>query len=378
MTNRSHHPAQPLIRDDMPRDFTISFERYSQGRSVRIPENKGPRQVMAGYEEQYANIVDYVVRITHHIWEDRAVDYIADTYAADSLVFDDYGLQHGNAKIIADTHHTTGAFPDIVLDAEEVIWAGDAVKGFSTSHRVRIAGTNDGPSNYGPPTGRRVEFLCLANCVSRANEIFLEHVCYNSAAQMIQLGLDPAEEAARLAQNPPPGWPRDAETWARLRREGAPETPLSVAEPVDGFDPDAFARQVIAGLWGDGGLGSLADTHDADLPFEGPTLRKGQGRDDYAEMYRQLRLPFTDRRPQVDEVFWMGNDAEGYLVSTRWSMDARHGGAGTYGAPTGAELQVWGITQHRVEGGRVREEWMLFNELDVMIQIARARAEEAA
>ena len=44
--------------------------------------------------------------------------------------FDDYFLAIAARKIISDTHHTTGAFPDIILDAEEVIWAGDDIYGF--------------------------------------------------------------------------------------------------------------------------------------------------------------------------------------------------------------------------------------------------------
>ena len=69
----------------------------------------------------------------------------------------------------------------------------------------------------------------------------------------------------------------------------------------------------------------------------------------------------------------MGNDADGYLISTRWSAEATHAGDGLYRAPTGAACQVWGITQWRVKDGIVAREWQLFNELDLMMQIARAR-----
>jgi predicted ester cyclase len=44
-----------------------------------------------------------------------------------------------------------------------------------------------------------------------------------------------------------------------------------------------------------------------------------------------------------------------------------------YGEPTGREVQVWGITQNQILGGRIVREWMLFNELDLMMQIAAAR-----
>ena len=144
--------ARPLSRRHMPTDYTISLAACT-GRGTpnekRIPDDFGPRQPMRGFEETYRNIIDYIVRITYRIWEDREVEYIGETYADDSRVYDDYGLQLGSRKIIDDTHHTTGAFSNIQLIADEIVWAGDDEVGFHTSHRTLIRGTNDGDSHYG-------------------------------------------------------------------------------------------------------------------------------------------------------------------------------------------------------------------------------------
>ena len=32
---------------------------------------------------------------------------------------------------------------------------------------------------------------------------------------------------------------------------------------------------------------------------------------------------------------------------------------------------MWGIAQHRIEHGRITQEWMLFNEFEVLQQILR-------
>ena len=112
------YDAFPLQRSDMPMDYLVSLENYTSGRTIRLPENLGPTQSLQGFDSTYRNIIDYIVRITYRIWEtnDREVKYIGECYSPDSQVFDDYGLQLGNQKIIADTHHTTAAFPDIILD----------------------------------------------------------------------------------------------------------------------------------------------------------------------------------------------------------------------------------------------------------------------
>ena len=192
MNNPSiHHGAMPLTREHMPRDYRISLDSYCQRQSIgqghvdneqRIPDDLGPHQSMRGFEEIYPNIIDYIVRITYKIWEDRDVEYIGATYSDDSKVYDDYGLQLGNQKIIADTHHTTGAFSNIRLIADEIVWAGSDEVGYHTSHRTLIRGTNDGDSKYGPATGRDVDVLVIANCVARDNKIFLEHVLYNNSS----------------------------------------------------------------------------------------------------------------------------------------------------------------------------------------------------
>jgi len=375
--SREYGPAKPLSRRHMPTTYEISLAKYTGNRAVRIPDDFGSDQSLRGFDPVYRNIVDYIVRITHRIWEteSREVEYIRKCYAPASRVFDDYGLQTGSEKIISDTHATTGAFPDIVLDAEEVIWAGDDEIAFHTSHLTRIIGTNAGSGRYGAATGRKVSVPVIANCVALHNDIFLEHVLYNTSAMLDQLGVDLWEEVARLVSDPPPGWPRSPKTWDELRGAASPRMPISVADPIAGFDPDALARAVHDNIWnGDGS--AIDDSYAEDFPFEGTTNREFRGGDAYRGYVDELRTAFPDLTLQVDEVYWMGNDADGWLVSTRWSSEGSHLGGGIYREPTGTRCQMWGITQWRVKDGKIRQEWQLFNELDLMMQIARARMEK--
>ena len=371
----SHHPAAPLQRKHMPDGFDISLAAYTKNGAHRIPPYLGSGQAMTGFDPEYRNIIDYIVRITYRIWETHAreVEYIGACYSDDSLVYDDYGLQTGNKKIIADTHHTTGAFPDIILDAEEVIWAGDDQIAFHTSHLTRIIGTNTGPSRYGDATGAKISVPVIANCVAKGNDIFLEHVLYNTSAMLQQLGIDLWKEAERLVADPPAGWPRTDQVWNDLRSSVSPAQPLHVAEPVDGFDPDAFARSIHDNIW-NGDRSAIAEHYVADFAFEGTTDRAFSGIRAYDAYVGELRDAFADLALQVDEVYWMGNDADGWLISTRWSAEGTHSGGVLYREPTDAACQIWGITQWRVQNGKVQQEWQLFNEFDLMMQIAKARA----
>ena len=375
MTDDRERPrvARPLSRGHMPTGYSISLQEYTRRgtpHETRIPDDYGPMQSMRGFEETYRNIIDYIVRITYRIWEDREVEYIADTYSDTSQVFDDYGLQHGCRKIIDDTHHTTGAFSDIKLIADEIVWAGDDEIGYHTSHRTIIRGANDGDSRYGPATGRHIDVLVIANCVALENEIFLEHVLYNNSSMLQQLGHNLEDIVPALATSPPAGWPRDAAIWDSLRSSARPERPISVAQPIDGFDIDRVARRTIDELWNRRNLDALTAAYAAGFEFAGPTDRKFSGADSYREFLGSIHGAFPDLEVQVDEVYWMGNDADGYLTSERWSAEGTHTGPGLYGEPTGKSVQIWGITQHEIVGGRIVREWLLFNELDLMMQLA--------
>ena len=373
-TRKSFHPAKPLNRGHMPSDFSISLDQYTSGRSVRIPADFGPSQTLSGFDPSYKNIVDYIVRITHRIWETdkREVEYIGETYSEDSRVFDDYGLQLGCRKIISDTHHTTGAFPDIILDAEEVIWAGDDITGFHTSHLTRIIGTNTGKSRYGDPKGKRISVMVIANCIALENEIFHEHVLYNTSAMLQQLDIDLWDEAERLIKDPPAGWPRSNEVWRDLRNSAAPKKPLHLSEPSKDFDPDKFARDIHNNIW-NGDLSALQDCYVDNLKFEGTTNRLFEGLNAYKSYVQTIRTAFPDLTLQVDEVYWMGNEHDGWLISARWSAEGTHLGDGIYKKPSNASCQLWGITQWRVSSGVIEAEWQLFNEFDLIMQITKAR-----
>ena len=104
-----------------------------------------------------------------------------------------------------------------------------------------------------------------------------------------------------------------------------------------------------------------------DFLFEGTTDRKYSGTNAYQEYFDELRTTFPDLKMQVDEVYWMGNDTDGWLISTRWSAEGTHLGKGFYRTLTGAVCQIWGVTQWCVHNSMIEKEWQLFNEFKLMM-----------
>ena len=357
--------------DLMPRDFAISLQGSVRGGTDRIllhpPTER--RQPMRGFDPRYVDIIDYIVRITHRIWEEKNIGYIYETYRHNSRVTDDAGLQYGRDKIIADTVHTINAFPDIRLYADEIVWAGDENVGFYTSHRTVITGTNTGWSRFGAPTNRRISVWCIANCLSLDNEIFEEWVIYNQSSMLRQLGFDLFEKARefgeqRLRDRAPVVAPSEP---TRLDGQGKPR---HMPEPAGGsFDVEGELRRAYHYAWNWRNLGALDRLYDERVIFHGPTDRELRGLSAYKSFILSLIAMFPDIAVQLDELYWMGNDSDGYLTSVRWSAVGTHRGFGAYGSPSGRQVRLWGITQHRIRNGRVREEWMVFNEFDLLQQL---------
>lgn len=353
----------------MPEGYDISLASYVRGGTDQflLAPSGERRQPMRGFEPGYADIIDYIVRITHRIWEERDIGYIYDTYRHNCRVTDDAGLQYGRDKIVADTLHTVSAFPDIRLYADEIVWAGDEDAGFYTSHRTVIVGHNTGFSRFGPPTGRKIVVWCIANCLSQDNEIFEEWVIYNQSAMIVQMGLDLFDTARRFGNarlrdgvDNPRGEP------TRLAGQGKPRR---LPASRGAFDVEEFLLGTFHEAWNWRMLGRLRSSYDQRVRFRGPTNRESSGLGPYQAFVIQMLAMFPDLALEVEEIYWMGNEDEGYLTSTRWSAVATHRGHGPYGVPTGRIVRIWGITQHRILDGKIVEEWMMFNEFDLLQQI---------
>ncbi len=365
------HVMRPLGEPrPMPSDFSISLGTKGSTDQQLLNPGTERRHIMRGFEDTYVDIIDYIVRITHRIWEEKDIGYIYDTYSHSSRVYDDYGLQYGRDKIVADTVHTINAFPDIRLFADEIIWAGDDEIGFHTSHRTVITGHNTGYSKYGPPTGRKMICWCIANCVALSNEIFEEWVIYDTASLIQQLGFDLREKAREFGNEV---------DWDSLgdQRFGEPERLPGQGKPVyssyktGSFDVEDFIQVTYQNIWNRRMLGTVRQAYSPAIRFRGSTNRVYSGRGEFQSFILSILAMFPDLALQVDDIYWMGNEKDGYLTSVRWSINGTHRGYGIYGPPTRRPIHMWGISQHRIKDGKITDEWMLFNEFAVMQQIYR-------
>ena len=332
-------------RRTMPTDYSIAIRPGSGSDTWKAADQLGARrQPMRGFEDTYVDIIDYIVRVTHRIWEDQDVGYIYDTYAPGCFVYDDSGAHYGVERVVSGTMQSLHALPDLRSWADDVIWAGNEDEGFVTSHRYISSGHHTGPWEWGPATGRVLNHWGIANCVIRENEIFEEWVLYNMCSKLGQLGVDVAAAAReygnRLAETPVAD--RHLPEVERLIGGRAPKyyPDLSAGLP---FDPEHFVRKLWHDTYNRRDLSAIDRAYATAVRWRGASNRAGYGRADVKGMARGLMATFPDLGMHVDEVYYMGNEREGFRISVRWTALGTHRGHGLYGTPTNRRVHLSGI-----------------------------------
>ena len=183
---------------DSSRVNSLAHKNYSD--FLKYTERK---QELPGFDDEYLDIVDYIVKITHRIWEEKGIGVIYDTYANNCLVHTGDSYSTGVSGVVANTLATLHAFPDRRLMAEDVVWSEDAPGKFLSSHRIMSTGTNLGDSSFGPATGKKIYFRTIADCACANNLIYEEWLARDNLWIVQQLGIDADELARKMAAGQP-------------------------------------------------------------------------------------------------------------------------------------------------------------------------------
>ncbi|MBA3947141.1 MAG: ester cyclase [Herpetosiphonaceae bacterium] len=348
---------------------TVNFDN----RDIAAYGNGERRMPMRGFEPQYTDIVDYIVRITHKIWEEKAVGYIYDTYQHNCVVHGSGGDTHGREVVVANTLQSLAAYPDDRAYAHDVIWMGNEDDGFHTSHLIIGVAHNTGYSRYGPPTGRKIVWHTIANCVARENRIFEEWLLRDEPYVIRQMGYDVdliVEQQARalLAQGAP------ADPVGEIGRTLGQFPPLRVTPRTDSpFDVEDFVRATYHDIWNQRMFNVIAARYAANHVCTTISGRTLHGQAELTTFLLGIFGMFPDAGVVVDHLYWNSDDAQGYRVAVRWTLTGTHTGYGVYGAPSGARVRIMGLSHHHVKNGTFTKEYTVFDEMELLRRIALQR-----
>ena len=134
-------------------------------------------------------IESFIYRITQEIWENKKVENIRKYYAKDVIVRSPSITTFDCNKVIKATYDTLNQFPDRELIGEDVISCGSIDKTYLSSHRILSTGTHIGEGVYGKPTGKKVIYRVIADCLVKDNKVIEEWIIRDEKSILNQLGI---------------------------------------------------------------------------------------------------------------------------------------------------------------------------------------------
>lgn len=331
--------------------------------------NGQPRQSMQGFDPKFQDFVDYIIRITHEIWEEKGIGKLYDYYANTVQIHTSDGTIYGRDAVMAGTIATLAAYPDRRLYGDEVIWGGDDVVGLYSSHRLTHTGTNRGWSLYGVPTERKIKYRAIADCLCLRNMVIEEWLVRDELTLIRQLGLDPITTAKEVARKE-----SDAGVLAPIVGDierGVGQLPPPRIAPSEVFHPQNFVERALQDIWNWRMLNTVRDYFAPNIALESASLRRAYGINDYQAYVLSLLAPFPDLSLTVEHFCYVGDEQQGYRTATRWRIRGTHTGYGIYGEPTGKRVNLLGVSHYLIQDGQIQREWTLFDEFSLLKQLHR-------
>ncbi|OYW61878.1 MAG: polyketide cyclase [Rhodobacterales bacterium 12-65-15] len=322
---------------------------------------------MKGFDEKFRDFPDYILGITKEIWEDRGIATLHRYYAPKIIVRSPASVVIGNDRVIAATMATLAEFPDRTLLGEDVIWSGTPEAGMLSSHRLLSTATHAGDGAYGKATGKRLTYRILADCHAINNQIDDEWLIRDQGAIVRQMGWDPRDFA------------RD-----QIAREGGPDLCVKPLSPSTD-QPGPYKGHGNDNEWGQrhadlltrimaADFAAIPQTYDraATLHYPGHVTDHGHGPAD--RFWMSLRAAFPDAAFTIHHRIGRDDPLMPPRSAIRWSLHGKHSGWGAFGAPTGAEVHILGIShaEHgpfHAQGWGLRREYTLIDETAIWKQI---------
>ena len=319
---------------------------------------------MQGFDAKFKDFPDYILGITHEIWEQRGVETLNHYYAPEIIVRSPASVVVGNQTVIDATNATLEEFPDRQLLGEDVIWCGSPEDGLLSSHRILSTATHSNDGVYGKATGTKLKYRVIADCHAKNNTIDDEWLIRDQAAIVRQLGIDPKDYAR-----------------TQIETEGAnPVLPFpanDISGPYQGKGNDNRWGQQLAYILKRISTGDhqvFSSDYDRAAHLEYPGFRTQHGAEAAHAFWSSITGSLSPLKFEVHHQIGREDPTLPARAAVRWSITGTHSQAGVFGKPTGAEVYIMGIT-HAEFGSfgaapvTLRREYTLFDETAIWKQI---------
>ncbi|WP_195908664.1 ester cyclase [Novosphingobium sp. Gsoil 351] len=338
------------------------------GRPMSEQMAEGPRrQALDGFDPVYRDIVDYIVRCTHRIWEEKNAGLCRTHYGAECVMHTLAGPTTGIETVTQNTVAAVTSYADRVVLAEDVIWSEDAPGVFYSSHRISSRSTHFGDEPLvGAATMRGTGATTIADCKVVANRIVEEWLVRDNSRALWQVGAEPSEVAAAVAALDREG----DQTRHDWRKAAIAETRSMGNVDIDPGHPAFACARMLCRAFVEDLYGEAAQQLSPAAEVRWPSNRHGFGRGYWIGCLTQIAAVLHDRAWRCEHVAARPLPRGDIAVALRWSLTGWHRGTGVWGEPSGRELYLLAASHYRLRDGCIVEDVTVFDEVAVLRQIA--------
>lgn len=317
---------------------------------------------MKGFDPEFEDFPDYIIKITKRIWEDRDITSLKRFYSDDVMLRLSDRIFVGDEGATRKVLSTLVEYPDRECLAEDVIWSGTPEDGMLSSHRSITVATHAGAGPFGPPTGKRIRFRAFADCWARDNRIRDEWIVRDNGGLARQLGYSPENMARRMIQE-----------------EGGPENATPAFSPAmdrqgpytgHGNDNEwgqRYARILTRIMNAD--MAVIEQEYDRGVALELPGNIRTEGRIAADRFWIKLRAAFPSATFKIEHTIGRDDPLMPPRAALRWSLYGSHDGWDAFGRPSGAKVYVMGFSHAEFGPRGLRREWVGYDELAIWRQI---------
>ena len=341
--------------------------RSPAGRAIAdLLELRSRQQPLDGFDPVYSDFVDYIVRCTHRIWEEKDIGLCRTHYADDVVMHTLAGPARGRESVVQGTLGALAAYADRQVVAEDVIWSEDAPGLFYSSHRITSRSTLEGSDpQYGAASGAAQMATTVADCLVRDNCIVEEWLYRDNARAALQMKHAPRAVALAQVEADRTG---DSQRHA-WRQEWMDRVRNAVQAWPEAGHPAAGPMRLLHAAWADDLYGEAAAAVSPSIEVRWPTGRTGWGRGYWIGCLVQLRAQLHDFHFTVEHWAARPLPNDEVAVGLRWAACGVHASQGAWGSASGREILVAGSSHYVLRQGRIVRDQTVFDELAVLRQV---------
>ena len=318
---------------------------------------------MKGFDSHFQDLPDYILKITYQIWEDKDVESIRKYYAKDMPLRSPDGVIYGSDLVVKATYATLNEFPDRQLLGEDVIWIGNEIDGYLSSHRILSVATHQNDGVYGKATGKKLKYRVIADCACKNNQVYDEWLVRDQGAIVRQLGMDPKIYAANLIEMQG-GKDKCNQPFNNSTDHEILYSQLPLSQDNAGTEYANFLENIFKG-----NFDIFSKSYDRSVNQEQPGGFKGLGIDEAKDFWIKLKSSFPDSKFKIEHISYLEEKNQYKKASVRWSLEGKHSGTGLFFNPSHALVHIMGISQVEFGPRGIKNEWVLFDEAIIWKQI---------